>query len=108
VDQIGRLATIGCTDEEIAAVMRISVDTLGRRKKNPEFAAVLENARGMGKTTLRRLQWHRANQGSDTMCIWLGKQMLGQRDRSELTGAEGGPLSVMLVTGVRRGDETET
>ena len=26
------------------------------------------------------------------MLIWLGKQMLGQRDKQEITGADGGPI----------------
>jgi hypothetical protein len=30
------------------------------------------------------------------MCIWLGKQMLGQKDKSELAGAEDGPLRVRI------------
>jgi hypothetical protein len=29
---------------------------------------------------LRRLQWKGAEAGNPTMLIWLGKQMLGQRD----------------------------
>ena len=43
----------------------------------------IDEARESGKATLRRLQWQRATAGSDTMCIWLGKQLLGQRDRQE-------------------------
>jgi hypothetical protein len=31
------------------------------------------------------------------MLIWLGKQMLGQRDRSEVTGADGNPIVTEVV-----------
>jgi hypothetical protein len=31
-------------------------------------------------------------QGNATMLVWLGKQWLGQNDRHELTGADGGPI----------------
>lgn len=80
--QIRQLATIGCTDMEIAAVLHISVETLQRRRKDyPAFAAAMEDGRGRCKATLRRLQWQGAHAGNPTMLIWLGKQMLGQTDK---------------------------
>jgi hypothetical protein len=79
---IERLASIQCTDKEIAAVLGVSFYTLARRKADdPEFVEFLERGRANGRATLRRLQWQRANAGSDTMLVWLGKQTLGQRDR---------------------------
>jgi hypothetical protein len=93
--QIERLAQIHCTDEEIAAVVGCSVDTLARRKVNdPDFMAMLQRGKGRGRMALRRLQWQRANGGSDTMLIWLGKQLLGQRDKSDQMhmGEDGGPI----------------
>jgi hypothetical protein len=40
------------------------------------------------------MQWMKAEQGSDTMLIWLGKVLCGQKDSSivALTGANGGPV----------------
>jgi hypothetical protein len=38
-----------------------------------------------GKKSLRRLQFDSARKGNVTMQIWLGKQYLGQRDRTEYT-----------------------
>jgi hypothetical protein len=74
-------AAIGCTVEEIAAVLGIGRRTLyDRLETDPELAAVLERGRDTGKATLRRLQWQEANKGNATMLIWLGKQTLGQRD----------------------------
>lgn len=34
--------------------------------------------------TLRRLQWKAAEGGNATMLIWLGKQLLGQKDSSHV------------------------
>jgi hypothetical protein len=45
--------------------------------------------------------------GSDTMLIWLGKNLLGQRDRQELSGPEGGAIE-LIVTGVRRALDAQT
>jgi hypothetical protein len=37
----------------------------------------------MGTRSLRRLQYEAAKTGNVTMQIWLGKQWLGQKDRTE-------------------------
>jgi len=77
--QVERLASIQCTDQEIAAVLGVSVDTLARRKVNdPEFWEFLQRGKAKGRVALRRLQWQRAEAGSDVMLIFLSKQLLGQ------------------------------
>jgi hypothetical protein len=69
------LASIHCTVEEIARVCKCSKDTLERR-----FMDEIEDGRANGRESLRRLQWTSARGGNVTMQIWLGKQLLGQRD----------------------------
>ncbi len=74
---VEKLASIFCTQEEIAYVAGCSVDTLERR-----FAEVIKKGKEKGKASLRRLQWQSAEKGNITMQIWLGKQHLGQRDNT--------------------------
>lgn len=74
------LAEIQCTHEEIAHVVGCSVDTLARRG----FAELINKARETGRSSLRRQQWHTAMNGNPTMQIWLGKQYLGQQDKSSV------------------------
>jgi len=88
-DQIEELAAIGCTDDEIARVAGVSEATLCRH-----FDAHLKKGRADLKIRLRRRQIQRAEEGSDTMLIWLGKVYLGQRDRTEISGPDGGPIPV--------------
>lgn len=76
--QIETLAKLHCTYEEIAAVMKCSVDTLQRR-----YHALIDSARDQGKASLRRVQMKRALEGDKTMLVWLGKQYLGQSDRAD-------------------------
>lgn len=78
-DEVIKLASIGCSNDEIAAFFDCSKDTIERR-----FAAELNKGRENGKTRLRRLQWQSATKGNVVMQIWLGKQMLGQKDKQEL------------------------
>jgi hypothetical protein len=86
------LASIGCTVEEIAAMLDVSKDTLERR-----FADTVDLGRRKRNASLRRKQFEKAMKGSgDTgMLIWLGKQCLGQRDKSEneVSGKGGAPLN---------------
>ena len=58
------------------------------------FDEYFAQKRGSGKTSLRRAQWLSAQKGNPTMLIWLGKQYLGQRDKSshELSGPDGKPI----------------
>jgi hypothetical protein len=96
-----RLASIQCTDKEIAHCLGVSEATLIRRKQgDPDFAEALDRARSQGRMSLRRKQFEKANAGSDTMLIWLGKQILGQRDRFEHAGDPDNPLTVRYVVEV--------
>lgn len=73
---VRKLAMIHCTMIEIAAVVGCSVDTLEKR-----FADIIKDGKAQGKSSLRRLQWESAQKGNTSMLIWLGKQLLGQRDQ---------------------------
>lgn len=77
------LSQYRCTDEEIAAFLNCTVETLQARHNRKAF---LENKkRGLegGKASLRRMQWESAKNGNVTMQIFLGKNMLGQSDKIE-------------------------
>lgn len=76
-DLVKKLAEIQCTQEEISSILDISVRTLQRDK---EFCRIFNMSKENGKMSLKRWQFKRAEQGSDRMLIWLGKQYLGQRD----------------------------
>jgi hypothetical protein len=100
---VERAASIGCTVEDIAALLGLSRKTIyNHMEQDPELAEAMDRGRGMGRASLRRMQWEKAEAGSDTMLIWLGKVFCGQKDTSvvALTGPAGtGPVqSVSLVT----------
>jgi hypothetical protein len=93
-----RSAAIGCTPTEIAAILGVARQTLyNRLKEEPELQAVLDRGRDTGRATLRRLQWQAAEAGNTTMLIWLGKQMLGQRDRHEVDAQVTGDMHVTVT-----------
>lgn len=93
-DLAERMAAIHCTDAEIAAVVGISLETFKRRKLDPEIADRLERARANGKASLRRIQWKLAESGNAALAIWLGKNLLGQREpeRFDAAGEDAQPL----------------
>lgn len=100
---IEKAAGIGCTNDEIAAVLGVARSTLYlRMASDPEIEAAINRGREGGKATLRRLQWQGAHDGNATMLVWLGKQLLGQRDKQEITGKDGDKLiGGITVTFVR-------
>lgn len=91
VELFEELCKLQCTAIEIAATMKMSVDTLERRVKehyNDTFAVVFDAKRESGKPSLRRAQWKKAIEKDDTvMQIWLGKNLLGQKDKIEVEDA---------------------
>jgi len=82
-----RLATIQCTDKEIIACLKVGTQLFyDRMKKDQKFIDAINNGREEGKMSLRRRQWDIAMNGGNAgigMCIFLGKQYLGQRDKQE-------------------------
>lgn len=91
------MAGVGAQTKEIAEFLGVSTDTIERRCQRE-----LDRARAGMKVKLRKRQWDIAmgvDRMATTMCIWLGKQVLGQTDKQALehTGAEGGPLSVSVT-----------
>lgn len=92
---ITNMASIMCTDEEIAACLGVTVETLQNADNNAAFLECKEKGNGNGKKSLRRIQFDIARKGNATMAIWLGKQWLGQRDSVEVSGSEK-PLDVQI------------
>jgi hypothetical protein len=79
-ETVEKLARIHCTQVEIANHLELSVDTLQRDKK---FCGIYKKGVDEGRMSLRRMQFAAANKGNVTMQIWLGKQLLSQRDKTE-------------------------
>ena len=78
-DRIEELAGIGCTDAEIASICGISETNLALR-----FGPLLKEGRETFKSKIRGMQWKRALEGSDTMLVWLGKVVLGQKEQQSI------------------------
>lgn len=90
IDVIRQLASIQCTDEEIAAAVGCSQDTLARgRKRDADLDEAILTGRANGRMSLRRAQYKRAMGGNAAMLIWLGKQVLGQKDNVDISSSDG-------------------
>lgn len=96
--ELEKLCLLQCADEELAAWFGVSVRTIQARRKQRQFAEVMERGRAKGRISVRRAQMKLLEQGSAPMGIWLGKQLLGQRDLTpiEVTGPAGQPLRISL------------
>lgn len=84
--QFENLCGLQCTQAEICEWFGVTDKTLTRwcrQEYKASFSEVFKAKRGMGKVSLRRMQWRLAEKNA-TMAIFLGKQYLGQRDYSEV------------------------
>jgi len=94
---VEKLATIQCTDYEIAYAIGYSKRGFTKRKKNDEeLVLALEKGRSGGQISLRRAQFAAAIEGRNpAMLIWLGKQMLHQSDHAAEKQADQGQGSAL-------------
>ena len=84
-DQFEKLCGLMCTQEEIADFFRCSPDTISRwceREYKSGFAETYKKLCMPGKISLRRYQFALAKK-SAAMAIFLGKNYLGQTDKTE-------------------------
>ena len=77
-DEVEHLASLGCTDAEIARYHGVKEDTLRRH-----FEEYLTRGRHQLRTTLRQAQLRVALEGNPTMLIWLGKNLLQQNEMGQ-------------------------
>lgn len=78
--QVEKLGQLQCTYEELAAYFEVAKRTVIRWMEQEAFSEALERGKAMGRISLRRAQTQAALGGNPTMLIWLGKQLLGQKD----------------------------
>lgn len=91
VEKLGRLQ---CTEREAAAYLNIRNHEFRELlESEPACASAWERGQQVGRISLRRKQWRLAG-ASASMAIFLGKNLLGQRDISvhEVTGEDGAAL----------------
>ena len=97
LDELRKLLKLHCTIAEIAAFFGCNKKTIERRMSDDEeFAEIIEHGRSDGMLSVRRKQFEIMEGGNPTMAIWLGKQLLGQRDQID-TVQEHKLMSIEIV-----------
>lgn len=82
-EQVFKLAQLGCRNTEIADYFGCSEQTIESR-----FQPELDKGRAELRMSLRRWQLEAAKKGNVAMMIWLGKQILNQKDKHEMSSDE--------------------
>lgn len=96
IQEFKSLCKIQSTLSEIASYFDCDEKTIERwceKQFNEGFVDVYKRFEGVGRVSLRRAQFRKAIEENNTvMQIWLGKQRLGQRDKTEIGGDELKPI----------------
>jgi hypothetical protein len=77
---VERLAKIGCSAEEIAAVLDCNVSLIKRR-----FTPVVQKGRLYLQQTVRSMLVRKAREGNVSVIIFLGKALLGLRENDPVS-----------------------
>jgi hypothetical protein len=98
LSELEKLCALQCTDDEMAAWFGVSVRTIENRRRQPRFAEVMSRGKAKGRISVRRAQMKLLENGNGTMGVWLGKQLLGQREVMpvEVSGPGGRPVQFSL------------
>ncbi|MDP2644119.1 MAG: hypothetical protein Q8P24_04210 [Desulfobacterales bacterium] len=102
--QLQAFCQVLCTKEEICIFLGLSLTTLDRRIKESTgetFEGYYKKYSSGGKMSLRRAQYKTALDGNPTMQIWLGKQTLGQKEKTEgddIVAPQ--PVSIIIQAGI--------
>lgn len=96
LEELEKLYTMQCTDEEVAAFFGVSVRTIDRRKRVKSFQEAVERSRAKGRVSLRRYLFRLAANGNVAAAIFLSKNLLGYKDyvANEMSGPNGGPIQI--------------
>lgn len=81
------LYAMGCTDAEVAAALQYTISELAdevARQHKATLREYRETIAASGRAQLRKMQWDQAMRGNTGMLVWLGKQLLGQRDHKNI------------------------
>lgn len=81
LEEIRELAAEGGTIEEISKAVGCSHSTM---QKSPEAMEAYHIGQNDMKLSLRHWQFLQAKSGNVQMLIWLGKIVLGQKDKTEV------------------------
>jgi len=74
--QLEDLASINCTIEEIAAVSKVSHETIYSR-----FSEIVKNGRLRGNQSIKSKLFEKAMGGDTSALIWISKNQCGYRDK---------------------------
>ena len=95
------LCKLHCTISEFEGIFEaddVTIDAWCLRTFNMSFSESFKKFSAGGKVSLRRAQYLQAvDKGNVTMQIWLGKNLLGQKDTVVLEGNEHKPLALQYA-----------
>ena len=111
LDELEKLCSLQCTQPEIASWFGVHTRSIEKRvaattiydrtlesgeKVKLTFREIMDRGYARGKISVRRAQMKLLEEGNATMGVWLGKNILGQRDNLDTTLAApgGGPVIV--------------
>jgi len=92
------LGKIQATNKEAGARLGVTEETFVEFLRREEKAAeTFDFAKEVGKASLRSAQFKAALAGNPTMLVWMGKQLLGQKDKIDVGSDPDRPIKAEMT-----------
>lgn len=109
LNELEKLCGLHCTQPDLAAWFGVHLHTIENRIASDElydydgeqmtFRQIMDRGYAKGRVSLRRRQMEAADRGNPAMLIWLGKQLLGQREQIDTMLTGSGPNGEIEING---------
>lgn len=107
--ELEKLCGLQCTQADIAGWFNVTRQTIENRiaetgrlyeheGEKLTFREIMDRGYAKGRVSLRRHQMAACEAGQPTMLVWLGKNILGQKDNLEISGPAGGPIEANVTS----------
>lgn len=98
LSEIEKFAKAGATQAEMADRLGVSLGTIERRMRLPEFQEAVKRGRGELCISLRAKQIQVGLSGNVQMLKWLGEQYLGQAHAHRIVDEKGKDRAIINVS----------
>jgi len=103
LEMVEKLVALGHTQDDLAYLLDVAPSTIGYWKQHyPEFSEALKKGEAKRKSSLLRHLWKLVQAGNSAVTIFLAKNWLGMKDKTEFSGDLEQEIKINVVKATKK------